>query len=124
MSNRYHMRFWVTASSLVALLALVLSSCAAQGTPTTPAKTANPGTSSGQKGGTWVDDLFNEPDSLIPDASVQTFASMVDQTIYASLFTGDSNGQIQPGLVSEMPTAQKQGISADLKTWTFKLRPN
>ncbi len=124
MSNRFRVRFWLTASSLLALLTLVFSSCSAQGTPTTPTKTTGTSSSTAQKGGTWVDDLFNEPDSLIPDASVQTFAYMVDQTIYAPLFTGDSNGQIQPGLVSELPTAQNGGISADLKTWVFKLRPN
>jgi peptide/nickel transport system substrate-binding protein len=115
------MRSWLTASSLVALLALLLSSCAAQGTPTTAQST--PGSTTAQKGGTWVDDLYNEPDSLIPDASVQTFAAIVDQTIYSSLFVGDSAGLIHPGLAAEMPTTQNGEISSDLKTWTFKLRP-
>ena len=87
MKTRFRMRSWLTINSVIALLALLLSSCAAQGTPTTSSPTTGSGTA--QKGGTWVDDLYNEPDSLIPDASVQTFAAIVDQTIYAPLFIGD-----------------------------------
>ena len=74
-------------------------------------------------GGTWIDDLFQEPDSLIPNASSETFSDMVDQAIWSSLFVGDSNGNIQPNLVTVIPTVANGGISADLQTWTFHLRP-
>ena len=76
------------------------------------------------KGGTWIDDLFEEPDSLIPNGSSETFANLVDNTIWAPLFVGDSNGDIQPGLASEIPTVANHGVSSDLKTWTIKLRPD
>ncbi len=120
MANRPGSRLLITTCSILVLLAMLVSACGPQGTPSTPSN----GSGGVQKGGTWVDDLFNEPDSLIPDASTQTFAAMVDQTIYAPLFYGDSSGQLHAGLTSELPTAENGGISSDLKTWTFKLRPN
>lgn len=104
--------------ALSSVLLLLFSACAPQGTPTTSNDNGKP-----QRGGTWVDDLFNEPDSLIPNASVQTFATMVDGTLYSALFEGDASGQIHPALAQEMPTQQNGGISADLKTWKFTLRP-
>ena len=75
------------------------------------------------RGGTWIDDLYEEPDSLIPNASSLTFSGMVDQALYAPLFVGDSSGAIQPGLATVVPTVANGGISADLTTWTFHLRP-
>jgi peptide/nickel transport system substrate-binding protein len=107
----------VSFFSFIAVV-LLFTGCAPQGTPTTN-KPGGPV----QKGGTWVVDLFNEPDSLIPNASSQTFAYLVDQSLYAPLFVGDTEGHIQPGIATELPTTENGGISSDLKTWTFKLRP-
>src|SRR5205823_2067893 len=67
--------------------------------------------------------LYEEPNSLIPNVSVETFSVMVDQSIWAPLFVGDPTGAIQPGLATVVPTAANGGISSDLKTWTFHLRP-
>jgi len=106
------------AFSFLALLILVLSACGAP-TPGTPP----PSGGTPVKGGTWTDDLFEEPSSLIPNASSETFSDMVDQSIYAPLFVGDPNGTITPGIATVVPTATNGGISADLKTWTFHLRP-
>ena len=105
------------AFSVVTVLMLALSACGASGTPTT-------GTSSTavQKGGTWIDDLYEEPTSLIPNGSSETFAVMVDQSIWAPIFYGDTSGAIQAGLAAEIPTVANGDVSADLKTWTFKLR--
>ncbi len=75
------------------------------------------------KGGTWIDDIPNEPGSLIPNADSQTFDVVVEQSLYAPAFVGDYNGKITPGIVSEIPTLANKEISPDLKTWTFKLRP-
>jgi peptide/nickel transport system substrate-binding protein len=108
--------------SLLVIFGLILGACAPEGKPTTSTTTTN----SGQpvKGGVWVDDLANEPDSLIPNATVQTFAWMVMQALYAPLFTGDPTGHVQPGLATEVPTVENGGVSADAKTWTIHLRPN
>ncbi|HZR41477.1 MAG TPA: peptide ABC transporter substrate-binding protein [Ktedonobacteraceae bacterium] len=106
--------------SLATVLTLVLSACGPTGTP------IQSSSNSGKpvKGGVWIDDLVNEPDSFIPNASVQTFATMVMQGLYAPIFVGTSKGLIQPGIATEVPTVQNGGISADSKTWIFHLRPN
>jgi len=79
------------------------------------------------RGGTWTDDYFGlDIDSLIPygSAGIGNFALMVDQALYLPLFYGDAQGVVHPGAVSEIPTLQNGGISADGKTWTFHLRPH
>jgi peptide/nickel transport system substrate-binding protein len=117
MTRRLELPSLTFICSLLSVLILFVSGCGPQGTPT-------PANSAVHAGGIWVDDIVNEPDSLIPNASVQTFASMVDQTLYAPLFYGDSQGQIHAGVAAEIPTTENHEISADLKTWVFKLRPN
>jgi len=95
----------------------MLGACAAPG--------PQPSTSTNvTKGGTWIVDLLHEPDSLIPNASSETFSDMIDQSIYTPLFYGDSNGTLHPGLAKEIPTLANGGISPDLKTWTIHLKPN
>jgi len=102
-------------------LLLVLGACG-------PPSIGNPSLSSSVgppvKGGTWIDDLFEEPNSLIPNASSETFAGLVDQALYAPLFVGDTSGHITPGIATVLPTIANGGVSADAKTWTFHLRPN
>src|SRR6266849_3103816 len=112
-------RYLIMAFSFLALLMLVISACGAPSGPTTPQGGGTP-----VKGGTWTDDLFEEPSSLIPYASSETFADLVDQALYAPLFVGDANGHINPGITTEIPTIANGGVSADSKTWTFHLRPN
>src|SRR5438105_13126617 len=75
------------------------------------------------KGGTVIDGLFEEPDRLIPNTSSETFSVMVQQTIFTPLFYTDDNGDLQPGLASQIPTVSNGGISQDGLTYTFHLRP-
>lgn len=114
-------RFLTLAFSLITVFALVLSACGPTGTPIQSSSTSN--NAKPVNGGVWIDDLVNEPDSFIPNASVQTFSSMVMQGLYAPLFLGTSKGTIQPGIATEVPTLKNGGISADSKTWIFHLRP-
>jgi peptide/nickel transport system substrate-binding protein len=107
--------------SLVAVLVLILSACGSTGSSSSSSSSTSAGTP--VKGGTWTDDLYEEPDSLLPNASSETFSDLVDTTIYAPLFLGNAKGQITPGIVSELPTTANGGVSADLKTWTFHLKP-
>ncbi len=102
--------------SFLGILALLLSACGPTGTPTTSSNKP-------VRGGTWIDDLYEEPGSLLPNGSSETFAYLVDQAIWAPLFAGTPTGAIVPALAQELPTVQNGGISSDLKTWTFKLRP-
>src|SRR5438105_4222362 len=102
-------RFLMVAFSMLSALVLLLSACGGTPTPT--------GNGSGQavRGGTWIDDYYEEPTSLILNASVETYSVMLDQTIWATLFYGDSQGNIQPGLAVDVPTIANGGVSADLK---------
>ena len=117
MLKRPQSRSLMITSSIVAVLILFLCACAAS--------TVEPATTTGKpvKGGTWTDDLFEEPTSLIPNGSSQTFANMVDQAIYAPLFYGDAQGTLHPGLATEIPTTANGGINSDLTIWKFHLRP-
>jgi len=60
------------AFSIAAVLILLLGACGA------PAPGSTPATGNDVKGGTWTDDLFEEPNSLIPNGSSETSAVMVD----------------------------------------------
>jgi peptide/nickel transport system substrate-binding protein len=75
------------------------------------------------RGGTWVDDIYLGPDSLIPNGSSTSFAAWVDQALYLPLFYGDAQGMVHPGAATVVPTLQNGGISTDAKTWSFHLRP-
>jgi peptide/nickel transport system substrate-binding protein len=119
MLKRPRPRSLMMAFSFLALLILVLSACGAP-TPGTPP----PSGGTPVKGGTWIEDYFEEPSSLIPNGSSETYSVMFDQTIYSTLFYGDANGAIHPGLATVIPTVANGGVSADSKTWTFHLRPN
>jgi peptide/nickel transport system substrate-binding protein len=77
------------------------------------------------RGGTWVDDFYLGPDSLIPNGgSGCSCSAWVDQALYLPLFYGDAQGVVHPGAAVEVPTLQNGGISPDAKTWTFHLRPH
>jgi peptide/nickel transport system substrate-binding protein len=106
--------------SLVAMLLLILSACGGASSSSS-SSTSTAGTP--VKGGTWTDDLYEEPSSLIPNGSSETFSDLVDTTIYTPLFLGNVKGQFTPGLVTELPTTANGGISTDLRTWTFHLKP-
>ena len=112
-------RLLTMSFSLVALLVLILSAC---GTTSGPSSSSSGASSAPAKGGTWIDDLYEEPDSLIPNASSETFAAMVDYALWAPLVYGTPQGTLMPGLLTEVPTAANGGISADLKTWTLHFR--
>jgi len=74
------------------------------------------------RGGTWTDDFFLDPDSLLPNGSGEPFVPIIDDALYLPLFYGDAQGMIHPGAVTEVPKVQNGGISADATTWTFHLR--
>src|SRR6266581_4297922 len=109
----------IMAFSLLFVLNLLLSAC---GGPAPGAST--PSGSTPVKGGIWIDNLFEEPDSLLPNASNETFAAMVDYGLWAPLIYGDPQGKLHAGIATDVPTTTNGLVSADLKTWTFHLKPN
>ena len=114
-------RSLMMAFSFFAGLILLLGACGAPSPGSTPPSS---GGSTLVKGGTFTDDLYEDVDSLIPNGTSETYAVLVDQAIWAPLFYGDSQGNIHPGLATEIPSQANGDVSADLKTWTIKLRPN
>jgi peptide/nickel transport system substrate-binding protein len=98
------------------LLSFVLSACGP--TPVTSTSTQP------KHGGTLTDGLYEEPDSLLSNGTNETFAVLVDATIWAPLVYGDASGILHPGLLSEIPTVANGDISADALHYTLKLRPN
>src|ERR1700730_411072 len=101
--------------AIFSVLAMVLSACGAQGS-------VAPVSHQPVKGGTWIDEVPAAPGSLLPQGSDTTYSVLIGQAIYTPLFYGDALGQVHPGLATEIPTGANGGASADLKTWTFKLR--
>jgi peptide/nickel transport system substrate-binding protein len=75
-----------------------------------------------KKGGTLTDGLFEEPDSLLSNSSVETFSDLVDASIWTPLVYGDPEGQLHPGLLKEIPSVANGDISADALHYTLKLR--
>src|SRR5438445_5425683 len=82
-------RLLMLSFSLVAVLLLVLSACGGGSSSSTSSSTS---AGTPVKGGTWTDDLYEEPDSLLPNASSETFSDLVDTTLYAPLFLGNAKG--------------------------------
>ncbi len=113
-------RFLMLSFSLVALLVLILSAC---GGTSGPSSSSSGASGTPVRGGTWIDDLYEEPSSLIPNFPSETFADMVMYGLYAPLVYGTPQGQLMPGIATSVPTVQNGLVSADLKTVTFHLRP-
>lgn len=118
MPKRPKPSFLMLAFSVMSVLFLALSACGASGTPAPTNTGGKP-----VKGGTWTDDLYEEPASLIPNGSAETYEALVNQSIYTPLFYGDTQGVVHPGLAREIPSQANGDVSNDLKTWTIKLRP-
>src|SRR5229473_1514053 len=112
-------RFLVMSFSALAVLLMLLSACGGGTTTTTTTPTT---TGKAVPHGTWIDDLYEEPDSLLPNASNETFAAMMMYGLYAPMIYSTPAGQVMPGLVTPVPTASNGGISADARTWTFHFR--
>ncbi len=75
------------------------------------------------RGGTWTDDIDQNPDSLIPNGEAETSAATIIQVLYLPLFYTNEQGQVYPGAARSVPTLQNGDISPDATTWTFHLRP-
>src|SRR5262249_45039873 len=87
----------------VRLVALLLRAGAAAGWrvvgPGRPS--ASPSTTT--RGGTVVDGLAEEPDTLLPMLTNETYAVIVDQSLWAPLWYGDTTGALHAGL-ADLPS--------------------
>jgi peptide/nickel transport system substrate-binding protein len=74
------------------------------------------------RGGTWIEDLPQDPGTLIP--GLNPHGALIEQALYLPLFYGDARGLVHPGAATEVPTLENGGVTPDAKTWTFHLRPH
>lgn len=65
-----------------------------------------------------------DPSSLNPLISQTNDEFYVEEAIFDGLLKHDANGRLVPDLAVEVPTRANGGISADLKTITYRLRRN
>jgi peptide/nickel transport system substrate-binding protein len=131
-SSRLHMDvlgvLWRVVA-LVALLAPMIATPAAvraQDAGSTPeagatyySDTAGPP----QPGGVVDFLLYEDPDSLNPLVGQTTIAVQVSLAILEGLTYNDPVGNFQPALAAELPTLENGGVSEDLTTVTWKLKP-
>ena len=67
--------------------------------------------------------LYEEPDTLNPLIGNTTIAQQVVTAILEGLTYNDPDGNFQPILAAELPTLENGGVSEDLTTITWKLKP-
>ena len=116
-------RYWLSAMGCVVLLAMTLAAC---GTSSTPANTNN----SPKSGGSLIDGISQEPSSLMPGQSTQTFADLVDASLWASLIYSTDQFTLAPGLLTEVPSVANGDIKVTndasgnpaTESFTLKLR--
>lgn len=104
----------VTSVLVVAMLAVFLAAVATNRLPLGA-------TDAPVKGGSIVEGIALEPDTLLPYRTTASFGLLADQAIWAPLWYGDPQGAFHAALAERVPT-QGDGISDDLRTWTIHLR--
>ena len=67
--------------------------------------------------------LYEDPDTLNPLIGQTTIAVQVSLAIREGLTYHDPDGNFQPQLAAELPTLENGGVSEDLSTVTWKLKP-
>ena len=111
-----HRKFWAVLVGAMFLVPMVLSACG-------PTAKNKPTGGTAKNGGSVIDGLYEEPDTLLPMLTNETYSIIVDQAIWAGLWYGDPQGQLHAGIATEVPSQANGDISSDLKTWKIKLRP-
>jgi peptide/nickel transport system substrate-binding protein len=105
---------WPVAGAFL-LLTMILSACG--GSSSSPTGNGTP-----VKGGTVIDAISQEPNSLLPQRSNQTFSLLVGAALRTPLFETNDQAGTTPVLATEVPTAANGGISADGLTYTFHIK--
>jgi peptide/nickel transport system substrate-binding protein len=121
-------RWWrlLGAATLVATLGLGPGLAQAQeatpaaGGPAYYADTAGPP----QPGGVVNFLLYEDPDTLNPLLGNTSIALQVSTILLEGLTYNDPDGAFQPALAAELPTLDNGGVSEELTTVTWKLKPD
>ncbi len=120
---------WWRVIALIALLAPMFAAPAAvlaqdaQSTPEAGPAYYSDTEGPPQPGGVVDFLLYEDPDSLNPLVGQTTIAVQVSLAILEGLTYHDPDGNFQTALAAELPTLENGGVSEDLKTVTWKLKP-
>src|SRR5262249_2988826 len=106
---------WSVGVGALVLLTMTLSACGPSSGPSVPASNV-------QKGGNVINGLYEEPDTLLPYLTNETYSVIVDQALWAPLWYGDNNGVLHSG-IADLPSSSNGLIAADLMSLTVKLHP-
>lgn len=68
--------------------------------------------------------LYEDPDTLNPVLGQTSIAAQVSTAILEGLTMNDPDGNFVPLLATELPTLENGGVSQDLTTVTWKLKPD
>jgi peptide/nickel transport system substrate-binding protein len=111
-------KVWAATAGLLVLLSL-LAACGPSAN-----NTGNGG--GAKKGGSIVDIFDEEPDSLLPWNTGETFGVMAQDQIWAPLWNVDDKGNfvLDGSIAKEIPSIANGDVSADLRTFTVKLKSN
>jgi peptide/nickel transport system substrate-binding protein len=104
---------WSVGVGALVLMTMLFAACG-------PTSGGNTSTSNIVKGGTVINGLYEEPDTLLPYLTNETYAVIVDQALWAPLWYGDNQGVLHSG-IADLPTPANGYISSDLKTLTVHL---
>jgi len=105
--------FWSVGVGALVLMTMLFAACG----PSTPNSGGNGNI---VKGGTVINGLYEEPDTLLPYLTSETYSVIVDQALWAPLWYGDNQGVLHSG-IADLPTPQNGYISSDLMTLTVHL---
>jgi peptide/nickel transport system substrate-binding protein len=96
-----------------------------QAPPAQPQATAAPAAGQPKQGGTVVVGVYQEPNSLnwILTGTPVSFAWMQLYPMFEPMLRVNAKLEPEPALLTEVPTVQNGGISADGLTYTLRMRP-
>jgi peptide/nickel transport system substrate-binding protein len=105
--------------SVLMVFAMLAVSCGPKAGPAAAASAAK-----SKDPTTWVEATFGEPETLDASYDYETSGMEINQNVLDNLifYKKDSAVEFVPMLATEVPSAENGGISADGKTYTFKIR--
>lgn len=121
---------WRKTIGILGAGALLLTACGGAATTAKKAANSTQATSTptktaltGEPGGTVVDGLFEEPNTLNPILGPgMTYAGMVEYTMFRNLLEVKPDGSLAPDLATTVPTLANGGISKNGLVYTFTIR--
>ena len=112
--------------ALAAAVLLALAGCRPRGgeTATTTSSAEGPTSPRPARPNRLVIGLDQEPDKLNSALNAMVYGTYINNAIYGYFVKFDEKMNLVPDVITEVPTLENGGISADALTYTYHLRPN